>query len=249
MINQSKKIITVAIIPVLILSGFMISSAQAGTGIASPKATATISSSCTIAAQNLNFGNLVLPLSAQNASTNMSVLCSNKAGYTIGLAYGGVYGTSTGNGDYWEVVGCSTNHVAGITPPACGNYDTWWYEYNAAGSVIASEQLNWSTNTAPTGVTGYNGATQKVGGVFPLGTTYGYGEMIGVAKGDQVAYFIQVPGNASQVWNTGNYNYAATGTGATQNIPVVGTIVPGHSSGTYPTPDYYLDTVTATINF
>jgi spore coat protein U-like protein len=222
----------------------------ANTGV-STQITATLSSSCTISAQNLNFGNLVLPLSAQTATSSMSLLCSKNHSYAIGMAYGGVYGTTTGNGDYWEAVGCSTNHVSGVTPPACNSYNTWWYEYNTAGTVIASEQLNWSTNQAPTGVTGYNGSvtTQRIGGIFPLGTSYAYGKMTGVAKGDTIAYFIQVPGNSSEVWNTGNYTYTTTGTGDNQSIPVVGTIVPSQSGSTYPTPDYYLDTVTATVTF
>lgn len=233
----------------LILAINQVPAQAASTTNTTQKATATLTSVCTISSQNVNFGQISLPISAQSATSSMAVQCTKGSSYTIALAYGGVYGTSTGNGSYWEAVGCATNHVAGITPPSCGNNDTWWYEYNAAGTVIASEQLNWSTNTAPTGVTGYNGATQKIGGVFPLGTNYNYGEMIGVAKGDQLGYFIEVPNNPSEVWNVGNYNYTTTGTGATQSIPLVATLVPGQTTNKYPTADVYMDVVTATITY
>lgn len=227
----------------------LLSQAKAGSTSASQQATATLSSSCTLSTQNLSFGNLVLPLSAQSASTSMSVLCSKNHSYTVGLAYGGVYGQGTGDGSYWEVIGCSTNHVAGITPPSCGNYYIWWYEFNAAGTQIGSSQLYWPTSQAPTGVTGYSGTTTQLGTKFALGSGYSYGIMTGVAKGDTIAYSIQVPGNSAEVWNAGNYSYTATGTGATQTIPVTGKIVPAQSGSTYPTPDMYMDTVTTTVSF
>lgn len=236
-------------VALLNVSALCANHALAGSTTASTQATATVSSACTISAQNLSFGNLVLPLSAQNASTSMSVLCSKSHSYTIGLAYGGVYGTGTGDGSYWEVVGCSTQHVAGITPPSCANYDIWWYEFSAAGTQIGSQQLYWPSSQAPTGVTGYSGTSTPLGTKFALGTGYGYGKMIGVAKGDSVAYSIQVPGNASLIWNAGESSYTATGTGAAQSIPVVGTIVPSQSGSAYPTPDMYLDTVTTTVSF
>jgi spore coat protein U-like protein len=246
-----KMTITLSMSLGLVIGATLLSTnqAKAGSSSASQQATATLSSSCTLSAQNLSFGNLVLPLSAQSASTSMSVLCSKNHSYTVALAYGGVYGQGTGDGSYWEVIGCSTQHVSGITPPACGNYYIWWYEFNAAGTQIGSSQLYWPTNQAPTGVTGYSGTTTPLGTKFQLGSGYSYGLMTGVAKGDHVAYSIQVPGNSAEVWNAGNYSYTATGTGATQSIPVTGKIVPAQSGSNYPTPDMYMDTVTTTVSF
>ena len=80
-------------------------------------------------------------------------------------------------------------------------------------------------------------------------TTYAYGKMIGVAKGDNVAYSIAVPGNSSQVWNSGENSYSTTGTGANQIIPLNAQLVPSQTTNSYPTPDIYMDTVTATVNF
>lgn len=224
---------------IMMLSGTSFN-AQAATSTATPKATATISSSCQISAQNVSFGNLVLPLSAQSASSNMTVLCSKNAPYTVALAYGGVYGAGT-NGDYWVHEGC---------PKACNNNYNWYYEYNASGTIINEQQyangpvINGATTATIPGAT-LNTTT----GTYTVGTSYNYGLMIGVASGDHVGYSIAVPNNPSQVWNTGNYNYAGTGNGVSQTLPINATIIPGQSTSTYPTPDYYLDTVTATVNF
>jgi spore coat protein U-like protein len=200
---------------IVALSGMQ--SAQAGTSNASTNATATISSSCQIAAQNLNFGALVLPLSSQSTSTNMTVMCSKKATYTIGLAYGGVYGQG---GQSSTIALTSGGKVTGGSACYYGSY----YEYQYGSPYCASS-------------------------ITVTSTVYAYGKMIGAAKGDTVGYSIQVPNNPGQIWNAGNSTYSSTGTGVSQTIPVVGTLVPGQSGSLYPTPDSYLDTVTATINF
>jgi spore coat protein U-like protein len=237
-----KKISIEIMSAILVFSAMTVmpASSYAGSSVANPKATAVIASSCQISAQNLAFGNLVLPLSAQSASSTMSVLCSKNASYTIALAYGGVYGTGT-NGDYWVHEGC---------PKSCNSNYNWYYEYNSAGQIINEQQypngpiINGATTTTIPGAT-YNSSN----GTYTVGTTYAYGEMIGVASGDHVAYAISVPGNSAAIWNTGNTNYTATGTGATQTLPINGKLVPAQSSSTYPTPDYYMDTVTATITY
>jgi spore coat protein U-like protein len=217
-------------------------SAHAASTSATQQATATVSSSCTISAQNLNFGNLVLPLSAQSASTSMSVLCSKNHAYTIALAYGGVYGQGSANGNSWTVTGSNGsyniyyyqngNFVTGITGRTCDQVLSW--SQAAVGSTNDVAQTGWTCGST---------------GSFAVTSAYGYGKMIGVAKGDNVAYSIQVPNQPSQIWNAGESSYSATGTGATQTIPVVGTIVPSQSGSSYPTPDMYMDTVTATVGF
>lgn len=236
------KKITAMIMMTFSMSSTIVFQAKAGSTSASEQATATLSSNCTISAQNLNFGNLVLPLSAQSASTSMSVLCSKNHAYTIGLAYGGVYGQGSANGNYWTISGSAGsyniyyysngNFVTGILNRTCAQVLSW--SQGAVGSTNDVAQTGWSCGQT---------------GTFAVNAAYGYGKMIGVAKGDTVAYSIQVPNQPSQIWNAGESSYSATGTGDTQTIPVVGTIVPSQSGSTYPTPDMYLDTVTATVNF
>jgi spore coat protein U-like protein len=209
---------------VLALSLGMTHSSYAGTTSASTQATATLSSSCTITAQNLSFGTLVLPISSQGVSSSMSVLCSKGHAYTIGLAYGGVYGQGgQSSGDYWQAATGAQTGLSCIT-------GTPYAEYNSSGQMITA-----SCHTSQP--------------ANPTNTVYSYGKMIGVSSGDNIAYSIQVPGNPGQIWNSGESSYSSTGTGSAQSIPVVGTLVPGQSGSTYPTPDSYMDTVTATVNF
>jgi spore coat protein U-like protein len=214
-----NSIITIALLNASLLS---LSSVKAGTSATATQATATLSSSCTIVAQNLNFGALVLPLSAQSASTSMNVLCSKNHAYTVGLAYGGVYGQG-----------------ASINLPLTVNSGRNGYAYCVYSETINGQLYQTSTNYGQT-------CASSIAYNIP---SYAYGKMIGSAKGDNVAYSIQVPGQPGQIWNAGNYTYSSTGTGASQTIPVVGTLVPGQSGSSYPTPDTYMDTVTATVNF
>lgn len=215
----------------------------AGTSSASTQANATLAATCTISAQNLSFGNLVLPISAQSASTSMSVLCSKNHAYTIGLAYGGVYGQGgVTSGDYWTTGGGS----GGCSRTSC-NYSITYTEFNSTGTQINTATYNWNGGATPTPPnTTYNSSNGEYTSNATVG--YAYGKMIGVSSGDSVAYSIAVPNNPGQIWNAGESSYSSTGTGASQTIPVVGTLVPSQS-GSYPTPDTYMDTVTATVNF
>jgi spore coat protein U-like protein len=247
--------------------------ANAASSSATEKATATISASCALSVQNLSFGNLVLPLASQSASTSMSVLCNNKASYTIGLAYGGIYGQSGVTGNYFTSGNFpSGNHCQTNTNFSGGDFGSYagataceFNEYNASGSLIGSYMVSATiANASSTPSTITNGKTYEFvtnttdssppnttlsNGKYIQGISYSYGKMIGVMSGDNIAYSIQVPNNPGQVWNAGNSSYSSTGTGATQSIPVVGTIIPAQSGGNYPTPDTYMDTVTTLINF
>lgn len=242
----------------------------AGTSTANPKATATISAVCNISAQNLGFGSLVLPIASQSANSSMNVLCSKNAPYTIALAYGGVYGTgSSAVVDASLVQFAAASAYPGSTDSTYNSqmsslklWRVWnpggepsvirsiqYYEYNAAGvqvGVVAINATASNPNALPTG-SSTSDTGVKVNNVYTFGG-YTYGKMIGVVSGDTVAYSIAVPGNPGQVWNAGAYSYTSTGTGATQSIPVIGTLVPSQT-GAYPTPDYYMDTVTATVSF
>jgi spore coat protein U-like protein len=236
------KINMLKIISIILASFiFVMSAPQAATSVGNTKATATLAAMCTISTQNITFGNLILPVSAQSATSSMSVLCSNKATYTIGLAYGGVYGQPANNGNgVWQV------NPYGNQP---GQYFYWYTGSTKSSGIIGScaTAETFSNNLGePLSDTNYTcGQT----GSFNMTSYYSYGKMIGLTKGDSIAYSIEVPGEPSEVWNTGNYTYSSTGNGSTQTIPVKATIVPAQNATTYPTPDTYMDTVTALVSF
>jgi spore coat protein U-like protein len=240
MLSGLFKAITMA---TLSLSLILPNISFAGTTSASTKATATLSSACTISAQNLSFGSLTLPLSSQSASSSMSVLCSKSHAYTVGLAYGGVYGQGPGivgyiiatNDNGQEYLSNASGTIGNNVMSSCGSPDCNPY----AGSTLKS------VGTINCNVGGSNCTLYSA----TITTAYTYGKMLGVAKGDSIGYSIQVPNQPGKIWNTGNASYSDTGTGVSQTIPVVGTLVPSQSGSNYPTPDMYMDTVTATVNF
>jgi spore coat protein U-like protein len=176
----------------LMLSNFSAFAQTSGSVTANTKASATLAAMCTISSQNVSFGQIALPVSNQSATSSIAVQCTKGSSYTIGLAYGGVYGQGTSE---YETCG----------PDGCE-----WHLGN---------------------------------------TAYGYGMMNGTSQGDKIAYSIQVPNNASEVWNAGEYNYTSTGTGLSQSIPVVATLQPSQTTDKYPAADTYLDTVTATLTY
>lgn len=227
------KLFLCALISTSVVLPFSIKAQTTNNITASAKATATLASVCSISSQNVNFGMISLPVGAQSGTGNINVQCTKGSPFTIGLAYGGVYGTGS-NGDYWTIQ--SYMNGAG---QLCQPYKVI-LEYNSSGSQIGAG----CSNNMPTGTT-YDSST----GHYNVGTNYAYGMLVGAAKGDNVAYFIQVPNNPTQVWNTGNYTYTSTGTGSIQSIPVVATLKSSNTPNTYPTADSYLDTVTATVSY
>ena len=68
-----KKIL---IFIVFLLSISQIQAQTTNTATVTTKASATLASTCTMSAQNVNFGQLSLPISSQSSTSNMSVLCT-----------------------------------------------------------------------------------------------------------------------------------------------------------------------------
>ena len=197
------------------------------------KATATLSATCSIPATSISFGALATPLFKQSASSTMTVLCSREAAYKIDLAFGGVYGTGApGDGSYW-VFANSPN-----------NYTYYYIHYSATGQYIENRKLSTPTNYQ----TQLGCATRGGERCYTGSTAYDYGMMKGGVKGDTVAYTVFIPGDSSKVWNSGKNSYSSTGTGSHETISLNAQIVPAQSSA-FPTPDFYSDTIVATISY
>jgi spore coat protein U-like protein len=197
-----------------------------GSATANTKASATLSAVCTISSQAVNFGQIVLPVSTQSATSSMSVTCTKGSSYTIGLAYGGVYGQGGQSG---TLTNTSASRATGGWICGYGGTVNGQYVSQAPAYIYGVSFCPGTSNYAT--------------------TTYSYGLMNGTSKGDTIAYSIQVPNNPTKVWNAGESTYTATGTGVAQSIPVVATLVPGSTTDKYPAADNYLDTVVATISY
>ena len=231
-----KKIISIFTTMGLLFSSML---SQAEVSSSNLSTTAKIANTCNIVAQNLNFGVLVTPLTTQSSNSELTVLCNNEAAYTIGLAYGGIYGQGTGETYYWKV----TSEITSNGQPA--SIVQQFNSKNVAtgkGELITSAYLNsYFYNNY-----GCSFINDKCSYIDP---SYDYGKMIGGVKRDTVAYSISVPGDTSKVWNAGKNSYQSIGTGQLQTIPLNAKIVPNQSGHPFPSADMYTDTVVATISF
>lgn len=229
--------------------------------------TAKIENFCSISANDLNFGVVNLPLTAQSANSTMNVLCNNNTSYTIDLAYGGIYGQgATGNGNIYT------------SYPSAGGETTDFKIFLIYENGVNIGALSCGKSTGGLKNTVYFFANQPVASLYGAKTTgsyipdvysacnngyinsqtltnlagvpaYSYGVMNGAAKSDKLAYSISLPNDSSKVWNAGNHSYTSKGIGSNQEIAINASLIPDKSSSKYIAQDTYLDTITATISY
>lgn len=188
------------------------------------KATATLASSCQIQMQSISFGALMLPITTQQASSNMTVLCTKQTPYTIDMSYGVstviVYSRNA-NG---HVYAYDTATKTGVAMP------------DMTGYVLTDSNVGYGVNGCdyPYGCTSYTKS----------GTT---ANMVGTAKGDSITYRIVNPTDSTKSWDMSN-KYSNSGTGANQNILVKAELIPS-SPNQFPAPDSYSGTLTTTLTY
>lgn len=218
-----KKKITVLMLSMLSSMAFadVTSSTVSGT----TKATANLSSSCQIQMQSISFGALMLPVTTQQASSNMNVLCTKETPYTIDMSYGVssviVYVRNANGHSY--------------------SYDTATKTSSPAPTDMTGYVL--TDNNVPGGVNGCDylwGCTSYT----KAGTT---ANLMGATKGDAIAFKIVNPTDASKSWDLSN-KYANKGTGSTQTILVKAQLIPS-STNQFPAPDSYTATLTTTLTY
>lgn len=112
---------------------------SSGSITANAKTTATLASVCTISAQNVNFGQISLPVSAQTSTSSMSVQCTKGSTYTISLAYGGVYGT--GSSGTFEASSC---YGLQFPPPSCFYSYSNYYNYGKMSGAASGDSIAYS---------------------------------------------------------------------------------------------------------
>src|SRR5579875_1195090 len=140
---MSKKLIKNSLYILLLSIGVIsdVSYAQtSSTTTATAKASATLAALCTISSQNVNFGQISLPIGSQTSTSSMTVQCTKGSSYTIGLAYGGVYGQgqsanwviqnasgiyayNSSTQAYQKITSIPSGYVSTTGPVSC--YNTW----------------------------------------------------------------------------------------------------------------------------
>lgn len=274
---KKNKIITALAFSLLgTTSVFAQSTGNIGTG--EFKSTAKIENTCIISADNVNFGQVYAPLTTQGSQSQMRVLCSKDASYTIDLNY-----ASTGSanptapsspsstegfvfeGDTYTLkkttgqIGLLKNGVE-IRP---GSYHFVCYTDSriyvsrngtggdTAGKIFTAMGYNLTVSGNPVdsqGICTGTSVSTKFINKF-YNLAVNYGVMNGSMRGDKLAYKITLPGDLNKVWNNGINSYVAKGTGVEQNIDINAQIVPDQSSSRYIAQDMYTDTITAVISY
>lgn len=145
------------------VSLFTSSSSLAGTVSANTQATANISRSCSISATNVSFGNLDLTQTQTNANGTITILCSNKTTYSIGMTYGtpataGYY--TNGQPDTGLMTGASSHDVIAYgfqSGPINNNNPAWGRASPVTGTGTGSIQTMTMYGEAQLGSTGPGG--------------------------------------------------------------------------------------------
>lgn len=207
------------------LSSIALADATPNITTGATKASATLASSCQIQMQSISFGALMLPITTQQASSNMTVLCTKETPYTIDMSYGVssvVIYSRNANG---HVYAYDTVAKTGVAMPT-----------DQTGYVLTDSNVPYGVNGCdyPYGCTSYT----------KTGTS---ANMVGSTKGDAITYRIVNPTDSSKSWDMSN-KYSNKGTGANQNILVKAELIP-NSPNQFPAPDAYSGTLTTTLTY
>lgn len=210
---------------------------------------------CFIQANDVNFGQVSLPLTTQGASSQMTVLCSEGLTYRIGLSYTGSTGAASGgnysvslNADYssWAEYNIYENNVkVGII--ACDNSNYMGFYSKETAALMGFPNFNGTFHITGSYCNGKQFLQEKVTSIPGYSPTFG--TMLGLSKGDNLAYKITIPDDNTKIWSSGNNVYRSTGTGVKQNISVNAQIIPDKSSSLYVAQDNYLSNVVVEIEY
>lgn len=231
---------------------------------------AKIEKFCSIQTNDVAFGVVALPLTAQAANSQMRVLCTKNTPYKIDLNYGQYvpsensnqytinYVSSNNEYNYYVVSNSSGSISGALLCGYAGSFlgkaspnkieiakifgsSTLWQQPNTG--ICTSD--NTKEGTKPAGWEGaYNKTgTQPAGGIKKSE----FGFMSGAQKGDKLAYSFTLPEDSSKAWSKGFNSYDSTGVGIEQIINVNAKIVPNKSSSKYIAADIYMDSITAEI--
>lgn len=249
---MKKTIITIAI-----LGSSLGANAQA-TNTGTMEINAVIDAGCFLTANNINFGILQMPLSNQNASSEMTVKCSNNAPYQIKIGYGntvssGTSGTYTSQvtkndisqGYTYQDVKLYKDNVpissAFLDIECYGAYPNKVFFYTIeAAQIYGVNNTGW--NDIPDVCTSNN--TFNTSSLANLGGS-SIGSLTGLYNGEQIAFEILNPSNQNWASNS----YSANGNGLEQKIILKAQIKKENSPTHRLSADTYQSNVTVQLTY
>lgn len=219
---------------------------------------ASVDAGCFISANNINFGALMIPLTTQTATSEMSVLCSRNSNYTIGISYsatgaastnftGSLATNGTGGSSYYisDSNGNPNNQPYTLWVQCLNNgtFSLYTGDANLFRSIYGiSDSVNVYNYTIDT-YSICNGSSLNMNTLSGFST----GKLTGITKNEIIQYTLELPGTTS-IWNTSN-KYTGKGTGENQTIPMKAKINTSGSPTHMLSPDSYIDTLTVLLNY
>lgn len=221
--------------------------------------TAKIESFCQIQANNINFGVLNLPLTSQNTTSYMKILCSNNLPYTIDILFSksSSGGTSTDEYKITKPVfnGVSTNYQITKNGEIFSGFDCNINDKFRLGTnllpIFNTEETNYKVLNWYDDIYGICNNENINSSVFlekiqPLSTER---FMLGLNKKDNISYKIQLPYDSTKEWGKGVNSFSSIGNGTEQHLSFDIQIKPEKSSSLYVAEDFYQDSVIAEISY
>lgn len=236
---------------------------------------AKIDPGCFIEADNVNFGNLNMPLSNQTSMSNMRIQCSKGANISIAIYYSsnGDIGTkntgtytnvfvnnSNNNNDYTSYETNQTGFTAGkiyndstpisnaIKDYECIHNHNGYYNQIYVYSIEFASLYKINVGFNDSRVNNVcNGTLLNLDTLSSFGTP-AKGVLKGVQKSEKIIYSVEKPDSPSTVWNSSNV-YSITPTGVTQNIPMKVNILSADNPKYRMSPDMYQDNLTIALTY
>lgn len=214
---------------------------------------AEINSACVLNVGNIHFASLNAPLISYTGYGALNVRCTKNLQYSISLSYGGMYGQGSITKTYYakevEDSDISNSYVLTYSSKEIGSIQCLKNGNVSFSSIDLASEFGYSklgetadiNNVCNSGVIPSNFEKRFI--------PYDYGVMIGMDKGDRLAYAISLPNDSSIVWNNGIGVYNGVGNGQNQSIPLNTKIIPEKSSSKFLAKDFYMDTITVYISY
>lgn len=235
--------------------------------------TAVVDAGCFLTAQNLNFGVIQMPISSQSTTAPINLKCSKNVNLKIGIAYDNNINLSSSTITYsihptvdkdaqWIFLYENGKRLTSLRQDAScrsnspGKILVWSEQaakilgytgdYNSLEKYNLSTPMLVDTNNYCSGNRFNIANLEKDIGLY--GGVKENGSLMGLIKGENILYSLELPGNSSKKWSISN-TYAMISNGDDQQIQMKANITSSGNPTHRLSPDTYQDTLTVVLTY
>lgn len=212
------------------------------------KLSAKIDAGCFLTADNINFGVLMMPLTNQTASSQINIQCSKMAPLSVTVQYGnlassGVYSVAVINGSNTHTVYKDGQNIGSIACNVSAGIQNVYFHTSAVRNLFNPQEIvgNWVFDK-------YNLCANDTIKADTITALNKKASLTGLVNGDNLFYSLEVPNDASKIWNSTN-DYKITGTGNSQIIPVKANILKSDNPTYRMAPDMFQGTLSFNLTY